>query len=100
MLCQSQEIAEQRLLVEKQAGELREQQLLVSEQRKIFQEQSECTRKLMADFNSLKEEMNHLKSNDTGDNARREVPLTEGRMPVPDEPPSFSTFPVGVQAIR
>ena len=92
---QSQELAEQRLLVEKQAGELREQQLMMSEQRKLFQEQSEYTRKMMADFNSLKEEMNHLKSNDTGDNVRREAPLTEGRMPVPDEAPSFSSFPVG-----
>ena len=92
---QSQEIAEQRLLVEKQAGELREQQLMMSEQRTLFQEQTVCTRKLMADFHSLKEEMDHLKSKDTGDNVRREVPLTEGRMPVPDEAPNFSAFPVG-----
>ena len=92
---QSQELAEQRLLVEKQAGELREQQLMMSEQRKLFQEQSEYTRKMMADFNSLKEEMNHLKSNDAGDNVRREAPLTEGRMPVPEEAPNFSSFPVG-----
>ena len=92
---QTQELAEQRLLVEKQAGELKEQQLMTSEQRKLFQEQSEYTRKMMADFNSLKEEMNHLKSNDTGDNVRKEAPLTEGRMPVPDEAPNFSTFPVG-----
>ena len=78
---QTKEIAEQRLLVEKQAGELREQQLMMSEQRKLFQEQTECTRKLMADFNSLKEELDHLKSVDTGSNVRREAPLTEGRMP-------------------
>ena len=74
---QTQELAEQRLLVEKQAGELKEQQLMMSEQRKLFQEQSEYTRKMMADFNSLKEEMNHLKSNDTGDNVRKEAPLTD-----------------------
>ena len=68
---------------------------MMSEQRKLFQEQTECTRKLMADFASLKEEMNHLKSNDTGDIVRREAPLTEGRMPVPDEVPNFSAFPAG-----
>ena len=71
---QTKEIAEQRLLVEKQAGELREQQLMMSEQRKLFQEQTECPRKLMADFNSLKEERDHLKSVDTGSNVRREAP--------------------------
>ena len=92
---QTQELAEQRLLVEKQAGELREQQHLMSEQRMLFQEQTECTRKLMADFNSLKEEMEHLKSKNIGDDVRREIPLTEGRMPVPDEAPNFSSFPVG-----
>ena len=92
---QTKEIAEQRLLVEKQAGELREQQLMMSEQRKLFQEQTECTRKLMADFNSLKEERDHLKSVDTGSNVRREAPLTEGRRPIPEETPNFSTFPVG-----
>ena len=92
---QTQELAEQRLLVEKQAGELKEQQHLMSEQRMLFQEQTECTRKLMADFNSLKEEMEHLKSKNIGDNVRREIPLSEGRMPVPDEAPNFSSFPVG-----
>ena len=59
---QTKELAEQRMLAEKQAGELKEQQLMMSEQKKLFQEQTECTRKLMADFNSLKEELNHPKS--------------------------------------
>ena len=59
---QTKELAEQRVLAEKQAGELKEQQLMMSEQKKLFQEQTECTRKLRADFNSLKEELNHPKS--------------------------------------
>ena len=92
---QTQEIAEQRLLVEKQAGELREQRHSMSEQRELFQEQTECTRKLMADLNSLKEEMEHLKSKNVAGDVRKETPLTEGRMPVPEGVPNFSSFPVG-----
>ena len=97
---QTKEIAEQRLLVEKQAGEIKEQQIMINEQRRMFQEQTEQARRTMADYQSLKDEFEHLKSKDTGDNVRREGPLSEGRiMPVPDEPPNFSTFPVGESSL-
>ncbi len=83
------------MLVEKHAGQLKEQQLMMSEQRKLFQEQTEHTRKMMADYRSLKDELENLKSNDTGNNVRRGAPISEGRMPIPEQKPNFSTFPVG-----
>lgn len=50
------ELAEQRWLVEKQAGELKEQQRMLNEQRIMFQEQTGQTRVLMNDCRSQKDE--------------------------------------------
>ena len=87
------ELAEQKLFAEKLTGEVKEQQRMLAEQRTLLQEQTEQTRVLMSDYRSLKDEFELLKER----RERKESPKvdrrTEGKMPEPEEPPSFSSFP-------
>lgn len=94
---QTREITEQRLMVEKQAGELKEQQRLMNEQREMYVEQTEQTRRMMDDYRNLREDFENLKSKHAEQNQKRDNNMSEGRMPMPDETPNFSTFPGGEQ---
>ena len=86
------ELAEQKLFAEKLTGEIKEQQRMLAEQRTLLQEH-EQTRVLMSDYRSLKDEFELLKERRERKESPKVERRTEGKMPEPEEPPNFSSFP-------
>lgn len=61
---------------------------MLQELRIMFQEQTEQARKMMADFKSLKNELERLKSSDKG-NKRKDGRISNRMMPKPEKCPNF-----------